>query len=65
MEQIYQWSEYRKNLLVRFVVSYNTVVKDDWLERTRAINLSVYQAPETFNRQFWYQDKNSFNISRF
>ena len=48
MEQIYQ----KENLLVLFVVSYKTIVKDDWWERTRARNRTVYQAPQTFNRQF-------------
>ena len=48
IEQIYQWFEYRKKTCRSFfVVSYKTVLNDDCLERTRARNRTVYQAPET------------------
>ena len=54
MEQIYtNGVSTEGNLLVLFVVSYKTVVKDDWLERTRARNRTAYQTPpQTFNRLF-------------
>ena len=53
MEQIYQWFEYSKKLVGPFVVSYKTVVKDDWLERIRARNRTVHQAAQTFNRSLF------------
>ena len=42
----------KEQLVVLFIVSYNIVVKDDWLERTIARNRSVYQTPQTFNHPY-------------
>ena len=36
----------KENLLVVFVVSYKSFVKDDWWESTTARNRIVYQAPK-------------------
>ena len=54
MEQIYTSGVSTEGkLLVLSIVSYKTVVKDDWLERTRARNGTAYQTPpQTFNRLF-------------